>query len=121
MFEVSKKKPHPLPPYDYELLILGPYRIAQEAVDKLEKHILGASIRYRVCVCVCGGGGWSFCLAIFIFHRGRGKLYFFHLRIDCISTMLCGHLFISPIFPTNRFIFKTLQAIPGILMVAIPS
>ena len=35
----------------------------------------------------------------FIFHTGDGKLYFFHLRIGCISTMPCGHFFISPLLP----------------------
>ena len=35
-----------------------------------------------------------------------------------ISTMPCGHLFISPIFPTNIFISKKNYKPPSILMVA---
>ena len=40
----------------------------------------------------------------YLFHKRDGKLSFF--RIGCISTMPCGHLFISPIFPTKIFIKK---------------
>ena len=35
-----------------------------------------------------------------------------HLGIGCISTMPCGHLFISPIFPHKIFISKKLQPPP---------
>ena len=34
-----------------------------------------------------GGGGLGI---FFLFHKGDEKLYFFHLRIGCISTMPCG-------------------------------
>ena len=59
----------------------------------------GAVIRYLVCGCVGGVGVGGH------FYKDDGKLYVFHLRIGCISTMLCGHVFISPIFPTQIYIF----------------
>ena len=61
--------------------------------------ISGGGIRYR------GGGagvfGWPF-----LFISPREMVIFFHLRIGCISTMPCGHLFMSPIFPTNFYFQK---------------
>ena len=39
----------------------------------------------------------------YLFHKGNEKLYFFHLRIGCISTKPCGHLFISLIFSTQKY------------------
>ena len=56
-----------------------------------------------------GGAGffaWPF------FLQGRWNALFFHLRIGCISTMPCGHLFTLPIFPTKLFIKKNPLAPP---------
>ena len=62
---------------------------------------------------IWGGGGALEFLPdhFYLFHKGDGKLYFYHLRVGCISTMPCGHLFISSIFPTKIFISKKLQRI----------
>ena len=52
---------------------------------------------------ISGGGGLEFLPGHFVlFHKGDGKLYFFHLRIACISTKPYGHLFVSPIFPHKK-------------------
>ena len=96
-------QPFPDPKYGYTLLAM---------CSCLSPSGGGGIIRYL-------GGGWSFCLAISLFHKGDGKLYFFHLRIGCISIIPYGQLFISPIFHTKIFISKTLQPPPpNILMVA---
>ena len=51
-------------------------------------------------------GGLQFLHSHFyLFHKGNGKLYFF--RIDCISTMSCGHSFISRIFHENIYFPKS--------------
>ena len=41
--------------------------------------------------------------------QGRWKAIFVHLRLGCISTTPCGHLSISPIFPTKMFISQNIQ------------
>ena len=86
--------------------------------------LLRLCIMYTVCAywlrqntLVGGGGGLEFLPGHFFFHKADGKLYFFHLRIGCISTMPCDHLFISPIFP-QQYLFKKKSSPPSILMVA---
>ena len=44
-------------------------------------------------------------------------LYLFHLRIGCISTRPCGHLFISPIFPHKNIYFQKTPGPLSIIMV----
>ena len=69
---------------------------------------------------VGGGGAGVFVWPLFLFHKGDGKLYFIHLRIGFISTMPCGHIFISLIFPTKIFISKELQPASILILMVAP-
>ena len=65
----------------------------QEMVSLGEYHLISG----------WGGGGQKFLPGHFCTSQRRWTIIF-HLKIGSISTMPCGHLFISPIFFTKIFI-----------------
>ena len=53
-----------------------------------------------------GGGPGVFAWPFLFISQGRWDGLFVHLRIGCISTMPCGHLFIAIIFPQKYLFLK---------------
>ena len=62
-----------------------------------------------------GGGGdltGAFTWPFLFISQGKWKTLFFHLRIGCISTIPCGHLFYFTHFPHKKNYFRKLQSPP---------